>query len=109
MPSLIITIPKTTDWLVYKSELDKAKSGEIMNFKVSNFPKKVSVGDKCYVVYNNMIMGWMKIVGFSEKQFVCTTTGSYMSGKFVERSGDFHELSEPIPYKGFRGFKYLND
>lgn len=101
-----ITIPKTTDWGTYRQELAKASSGEVMNFKVSSFPKKAKVGDRCYIVYDGLIRGWMPIVGFSEKEFTCTTTGRYLSGKFIERSGKFEELEEPIPCAGFRGFRY---
>ena len=105
--SLVITIPKSTSWDEYQKELDKAKNGEIMNFKVTNFPRKVSAGDKCYVVYGGMLKGWMKIVGFSEKNFICTTTGKKMAGKFVERSGNFHPLDKEEPFSGFRGFRYV--
>ena len=103
---IIITIPKSISWSDYQKELDAAEAGEIMNFKVSNFPK-CEVGDKCYVVYDGYIRGYMFISGMSEKEFDCTTTGNGWSGKFIERTGQFHYI-EPIPMKGFQGFRYMN-
>lgn len=107
MKDIIITIPSKTDWEVYKKELTKAANGEVLNFKVFNFPKQSGPGCKCYVVYKGNIIGWMKISRFSEKYFVCTTTGRKLSGKFIERTGKFHKIN-PIPHKGFQGFRYAD-
>ena len=107
--SLIITLPSTIKWGDYEKELKKtANYKHNLNFKVHNFPKGVHVGDKCYIVHNGVIKGWMEIVGFSEKEFNCTTTGKKWDGKFIERSGPFHYLNKTIPYKGFQGFRYFD-
>ncbi len=106
--NIIITIPKTVDWKDYRHELARAGSGEVMNYKVAHFPKKAKVGDRCYVMHYGYIRGWMKITGFSEKSFTCTTTGNKMSGKFIERSGKFHWIN-PIKHKGFQGFRYYEE
>ena len=104
---IIITIPKSIDWNEYQKELDAVKDyGQVMNFKVNNFPKTKS-GNKCYLLYNGFIIGWMEIFGLSEKDFECTTTGKNWKGKFIERSGPLHKI-EPIPMKGFQGFRYFN-
>ena len=88
-----------------KKELDKVKGGEeIINFKVNNFPK-INVGCKCYLVHDGFIRGWMEVVGLSEKEFTCSTTGKKWVGKFIERSGPFHNI-DPILMKGFQGFRY---
>lgn len=105
---IVITIPKTIKWSDYQKELDAVKDGnQVLNFKVRNFPN-TKIGNKCYLSHNGNIIGWMKIVGLSEKSFTCTTTGKVWSGKFIERSGPFHYLESPIPMKGFRGFRYFN-
>lgn len=104
---IIVTIPKSIKWEDYKKELDAVKDySQIMNFKVNNFPKTAK-GNKCYLCYNGNIIGWMEIVGLSEKEFTCTTTGNKWKGKFIERSGPFHKI-DPIPMKGFQGFRYFN-
>ncbi len=103
---IIITIPKTIPWEEYQRELDAvADNTAVMNYKVKNFPN-TQVGNRCYVVYNGQVIGWMGIVGMSEKEFTCTTTGKQFKGKFIERSGKFHKIT-PIPMKGFQGFRYF--
>lgn len=107
--SLIITLPSNVTWQDYEKELRKAANWKyILNFKVHNYPSGVHKGDKCYVVHNGIIKGWMEIVGFEEKEFTCGTTNQKWRGKFVERSGPFHYLNEKLPYNGFRGFRYFN-
>ena len=107
--SLIVTLPSTTDWGDYEKELRKAANYKyVLNFKVHNFPKGIHKGDKCYVVHNGFVKGWMEIVGFSEQPFVCTTTNRKWDGKFIQRSGPFHYLDTKIPMKGFQGFRYFN-
>lgn len=107
--SIIITLPSSEKWEDYEHELDKVKNySNVMNFKVHNFPKGIKEGDKCYIVHQGFIKGWMEIVGFSEKEFTCNTTDKKWRGKFIERSGPFHYLAEKVPYKGFQGFRYFN-
>lgn len=104
---IIITLPKSVDWKDYEKELEAVKDGkEVMNFKLNALPK-TAIGNKCYVVHNGQIKGWMKIVGVSHKDFVCSTTGKHWKGNFVERSGEFHYI-DPTPMKGFQGFRYYN-
>jgi len=107
--SIIVTLPSNISWEEYEKELDKVKNyDEVMNFKVYNFPKGINRGDKCYIVHKGFVKGWMKIIGFSEKEFKCTTTGKDYKGKFIERSGPFHYIDKEIPMKGFQGFRYFN-
>ncbi len=103
---IIITIPKSIQWKEYEKELEAVKDyKQVMNFKVNNFPK-TKIESKCYSLYNGFIIGWMEIVGMSEKNFTCSTTGKDWKGKFIERSGPFHKI-EPIPMRGFQGFRYF--
>lgn len=104
---IVITIPKSINWEDYSKELKAAENGEILNFKVNNFPK-TKKGNKCYIVHNGTVKGFMHISGLSEKEFKCTTTGKIWKGKFIERTGKFHEV-EPIEMKGFQGFRYFNN
>jgi len=107
--NIIITIPKSVKWEDYQKEIDTvADRSYVMNFKVNGFPK-VNIGARCYLIHNGFIKGWMEIVGFSEKDFVCYTTLNEWKGKFIERSGKFHELKNPIPMKGFQGFRYITN
>ena len=106
---IIITIPKTVKWDDYKKELDAvADWKQVMNFKVSHKPKNLEVGNRVYLCYDNNIIGWQTFVGYYEGNFDCTTTGKEWNGTFIQRSGPFHYLQNPIPCNGFRGFKYFN-
>lgn len=107
--SLIVTLPSTTKWSDYEKELRKAENYKhVLNFKVHNFPKGINKGDKCYIVHNGLVKGWMEIVGFSEQPFTCTTTNKKWDGKFIQRSGPFHYVKETIPYRGFQGYRYFD-
>lgn len=107
--AIIITLPSKEKWEDYEKELNKVKNyNNVMNYKVCNFPKGIKKGDKCYIVHQGFIKGWMEIVGFSEKEFICNTTQKSWKGKFIERSGPFHYLVEKIPMKGFQGFRYFS-
>jgi len=101
---IIITLPKSISWSDYEKELAEVEKGGVINFKVSNFPN-TKVGCKCYLCYDGFIRGYMIICGMNEKEFTCTTTGKNWKGKFIERSGKFYQI-EPIPMKGFQGFRY---
>lgn len=107
--SIVITLPSNISWEEYEKELAKVENGKnVLNFKVSQFPKGVKIGDRCYLVHQGYVVGWMSIAGLSEKQFKCSTTGKTWDGKFIERSGPFHYLKEKIPMKGFQGFRYFS-
>jgi len=107
--SIIITLPSQIRWRDYEEELKKVENySQVLNFKVPHFPKGINKGDKCYIVHQGFVKGWMEIVGFSEKQFVCSTSNKKWDGKFIERSGPFHYLNEKIPYKGFQGYRYFD-
>lgn len=102
---IIITLPKTTSWTEYEKELAVAKDGGKMSFRLPIMPK-VNIGNKCYLVHNGNVIGWMKIIGIHKGPFTCSTTGKeWPVGNYVERSGEFHKIT-PIPMKGFQGFRY---
>lgn len=109
--ALCITVPKTVSWSDYERELADVADGMMeMNYKLSSMPKRISVGDRCYVVHNGMIRGWMTITGIDQREesFKCQTTGRiWNAGVYIRRSGPFHYLERPIPMKGFMGYKYI--
>ena len=41
--SIVVTLPSNIDWSDYEKELNRVKDyGEVMNFKVYNFPKGIN-------------------------------------------------------------------
>ena len=107
---IIITLPSHVDWSEYMKELDAVKDWKsTMNFKVPFIPKNIKKGDRCYLVHQGYIIGWMSIIGTSSNDsFDCTTTGKKWSGCFIQRSGPFHYIDKQIPMKGFQGVHYFN-
>ena len=106
--NVIITIPKSIKWEDYLKEIKTVENGtQEMNYKVPTCPKDVNPGDKCYLVYDGYIRGWMTISNVGKKnEFNCTTTGSYWKeGYYISRTGKFHYLKNPIPMKGFMGYR----
>lgn len=103
---ILITVPKTVDWRVYEQELAIAAEGGTVSFKVANFPK-CEAGDRCYVVHDGLVKGWMSISALRHNDFKCEVTSQHWLGKFVERSGAFHKV-EPVAHKGFQGFRYVH-
>jgi len=104
--NVIITLPSKIEWSDYEKELDAVKDeSQVMNFKVPFLPKHKP--EKVYVCYRGNIVGWMKCCGTVDgKSFDCTATNKHWEGKFIQRTGEFHKI-EPIPMKGFRGFRYF--
>ena len=110
--AICITIPKTVSWETYKKELAKVEDeSQIMNFKIPTYPKEVSAGDRCYIVHNGYIKGWMKIFNIVKRDsFECTTTGkNWNDGIYIQRTGKFHPLETEVPMKGFKGYKYIDE
>lgn len=109
MRDIIITLPSSIEWTDYEKELAAVADGkQVMNFKVPFLPKDKNI-DRCYLVHRGKVIGWMKVVGFADNtKFDCTTTGREWSGKFIQRSGPFHYLSNPRDFRGFQGWRYYD-
>lgn len=104
----VVTVPKTTSWSDYEQELKAVVDGDqIMNYRVHLFPKEMRVGDRCFVVHDGSVRGWMTIVGLvsSPKPWRCTTTGHvWPEGNYIQRSGVFHPM-KGLEMKGFQGIR----
>jgi len=108
----VVTIPKTTPWDEYRRELAAVEADPHMtlNFRVPHFPREMKVGDRCYVVWNGRIRGWMEIVGLDEfdRGWTCEVTGrEWPPGKYIQRKGKFHHLNHQPEMTGFRGVQQL--
>ncbi len=112
MANICITLPKTIKWSDYERELEAVKDGsQEMNFKIPTIPKDVHPGDRCYICHDGFVKGWMTITSIGPKKgFDCTTTGQqWGDGNYVSRSGEFHYLKDPIPMKGFMGYRKFEE
>jgi len=108
----IVTVPKTTRWDVYQEELNAVVDGESrINYRTRYFPKEMRIGDRCFIVWNGRVRGWMKVVGlwYCKEPWFCTTTCvQWDAGNYIQRSGPFYAVEGP-EMKGFRGIrKYVH-
>jgi predicted RNA-binding protein with PUA-like domain len=110
--SWVITIPKTTPWAEYQKELDDVADGSmVMNYRTRYFPGEMKPGDKCYLVHDGRVRGWMAIVGLvdAKSDWRCETTGKvWPAGKYIQRSGEFHKVDGP-EMTGFRGVRKFEE
>ena len=104
----VLTIPKTISWSDYERELATVADGsQVMNYSTRYIPQGMSKGDRCYLVHDGQVRGWMEIVGVEDRKdpWVCTTTGrTWPAGKYIQRSGPFHKVEGP-EMTGFRGVR----
>ena len=109
---IVITLPANIPWKEYRKELEAVADGtQVMYFRVPQLPTKAHVGDRCYILYRRLILGWMEIVYIGGVDgFTCTTTDTrWPAGNYVGRSGKFHQLANPIiAGRGFQGFHYAD-
>lgn len=111
--AVCITVPKTIKWEDYMAEINDALVNNYeLNFKVPTCPQKVKAGDRCYVCYDGYIRGWMTITSIIKRTagFNCLTTGKqWEPGYYIIRKGEFHYLDNPVPMKGFMGYRYIKE
>lgn len=110
MADWVITVPKTTHWEDYQKEINVVSDhSHTMNYHVPHFPKEMKVGDRCFVVWNGKVRGWMEIVGLEETDpWTCSSTGKdWPAGKYIVRSGPFNLVDGP-EMNGFRGIRRFN-
>jgi len=104
----VITIPKTLSWGNYMKEVRSVADGRsVLNYHTRFFPKEMKRGDRCFVVWDGKVRGWMEIVGMREIQepWQCSTTGAiWAPGKYIQRSGPWNPVGGP-EMTGFRGIR----
>jgi hypothetical protein len=111
--NIIVTWPKAERTLrSYLDELAKARAeGLEINFRVASAPKEVNPGDRCYLVYAGFVRGWNLVKGVRRRSDVIdpTTNMQMPSGIYVVRAPLYYPwLGDPMPYRGFQGFRYAD-
>jgi hypothetical protein len=108
--SWVITLPMHVDWNEYmRDEVEPAQCdpGLMLNFRVSNPPRAMATGDRCYIVWRGRVRGWMTIAGVKHwpEGFHCLATREeWAPGKYIQRGGIFHAVSGPS-MRGFQGVR----
>ena len=111
MEILIVTIPQNTKYETIKAEMDKCDNefNVVLNHKLGkNKPKKQPslIG----FVYKGEIRFIGKLMGYGQKEFKCSTTGTEWSKSWYAVFTDVYEIEKSKRYKlkGFQGFRYMD-
>lgn len=114
MTDWLVTLPKTINWTAWSSEINHARTvGAYAHFRIPGTYKNGPIGgDRCFIVYDGAIRGWMPIVGVSHFQhgFVCSATGiPWSPGYYLTRLPQFNAIKGWHPMKGFRGLRKMKE
>ena len=114
MKDWVVTIPKKIPWTDYLDEVaDAHVRGLALNYHVHRAPPDLRPGDRCYLVWNGYLRGWMRVSGINRlaEDWKCESTGKiWPAGTYIAREPVLHRLmGTPVPMKGFRGIRRLNN
>lgn len=107
--NIVVTIPKKMLPQIEREEklvrkLERHGTPCTFFWKIGRKPKKLIPGDRCYFVWDGAVRAWHTVIGFA-KDVKCDMTGILHSGICVVLGSKINEI-EPVPMKGFRGFRY---
>jgi hypothetical protein len=110
MTDIAVTWPKTRPLGSYYAELERARRhGQLINFRVPARPRELP--QRCYMVYDGAVRCWSPVKalmwrGEGEVRRV-DGMGFWPEGWYIVREPFYAEI-EPIPMKGFQGFRYFD-
>ena len=97
---IIVSLPKSKSWFEYLAHFLELKSSNgFIEVIVPTIPKTKS-GNKCYIVYDGLLKGWLKVNKVKE------TVNNDIS---IELHPYLTPTSNNIPMKEIEGFKYYFD
>lgn len=110
---LILTWPKKRALESYLRELERArKAEELAFFKVPTLPTKLATSEpRTYMLHDGAIRGYLVTKFLATVHpggsFKDSVTGDDLApGNYIVRDPKWHPI-EPVPMKGFRGFRYM--
>lgn len=110
MKDLAITWPKSRPLDSYKDELGKAlEAGKVIFFRVPTLPKEMC--EFCFCVHDGALRGFSRIREYAKVPDGVVKdpiSGEYWpAGNYIVRLPFWHPLADPIPMKGFQGYRYI--
>lgn len=92
---IVVTVP-AKEWEEWIAEGDCAgdePTGSEYEFSVPQFPKRLEIGERCYVVAGGKLRGFAPVTGLYGRCYILRGANAVAV-----------TIEEPIP--GFRGFRY---
>jgi len=105
---IVVTIPKReAQNIAREDEFVAQMQGHAVQFwSIHNKPKNLIVGDRVYFVENGYITCYHIFIGYVYDP-VCEVTGRLWSGLNLLLRCPQVKLENPVPMKGFQGFRYI--
>jgi hypothetical protein len=105
--NIIVTIPKSeTANIIKEDEFVENNVNCWQYWSIKKIPKKLLLGDRVYFTHNNFINYYHFFEGIEENIY-CQVTGRTWYGLNLKLRCP-KIIIEPIPYRGFQGFRYYN-
>jgi hypothetical protein len=111
---IIVTTPKTEmQNSASEAEFCKKQGGGFYHRSFSKLPK-IREGEKVFYVEDGFIRGFAEVFWTQKASegvdFICQVTKrKFSGGGIVTMNAVSWKWIEPIPYKGFQGFRYAKD
>ena len=107
--TLLVTIPKSTEFDVIRSEIRDIENGLVGNHKLGRKPSKEAESIK--FVYDGKIRFKGDLIKYEEKEFKCETTEKKWDKSWYAVFENVVEIAEEEAeeYKGFQGFRYIEE
>lgn len=109
---IAICVPKSELANVAKEEKWAEEQDEKGNlaycfWKIRNKPKKLNPGDRVYFIHEGMVVNY-NVFQYVDYDITCEVTGRYWEGLCLVMDTPSVPLKNPVPMKGFQGFKYID-
>ena len=75
---------------------------------MSRLPKDLDIGDKVFYVEDGFVRGFAVVYDIDYGEFTCSATGKQRSGNQIIMSADSWKWIQPIPMKGFQGWRHFS-
>ena len=104
---ILVTTPKSKHHLAKEEAKFVEENPSAFWFRTIRGNPNVQVGDKVYYVDNGQITGCGVVFDIDQGEMQCEATGKIYRGTHLKQR-KWIPLKQPIPFKGFQGFRYID-
>jgi len=104
---ILVTTPKSKHKLAEEEAKFVQENPDAYWFRTIRGTPNVQVGDRVYYVDNGKITGYGIVFEVTTGELQCEATNKVYHGTHLKQR-EWVSLKEPIPFKGFQGFRYVD-
>ncbi len=109
MRDIVVTTPKTQMETAAQEARECIEAGEGCYFRTfPNRPKDLQPGSRVFYVEDGYVRGYAVVAKMITGYIRCAVTGELWYGHQALMSAASWKWIEPIPMKGFQGFRYCS-